>query len=311
MPFDGIVLTDTFQMHEEDDTLDRDDLRREQRARRAPASHDIRVIVGNPPYSVGQDSANDDNANLKYPTLDESIEATYAARHRRRLNKKSSYDSYIRAIRWARDRIGTAASSRFVTNGGFIDSNTADGLRHPLVDEFDRIYVYNLRGNQRTAGEQSRKEGGKVFGQRQPRTVAIIVPRKGSRPPTVGQAAAIHYRDIGDYLTRDQKLAIVAGGSVATVPWQELTPNAEGDWINHRNLASDDVTPLGSRDGLSESIFSGYTLGLSTSRDAWVYNSSQSELLSHVKLMISVFNEQVEGFREYRANSPGNRIEGP
>ncbi|WP_344229270.1 DEAD/DEAH box helicase family protein, partial [Citricoccus alkalitolerans] len=208
VPFDGIVLTDTFQMTEEGDTLDDHVFTSNNDRVVAQNQLDIRVIIGNPPYSAGQTSGNDNNANLKYPTLDESIRSTYAGRSTATL-KNSLYDSYIRAIRWASNRILISDQGGvvcYVTNGGYIDGNTADGLRLSLADEFHDIYVYNLRGNQRTAGEQSRKEGGKIFDAGSRATVAILLLVKRPGPVNQGQ---LHYKDIGDYLTRDEKLQLV------------------------------------------------------------------------------------------------------
>ena len=173
-PFPGLILTDTFQSWED---ADRPDLgvfpENNERLERLKAL-DIQVIVGNPPYSSGQDSANDNNANEKYPALDAAIRDTYAARSTA-TNKNSLYDSYIRAIKWATLRIKDRGVIAYVTNGGWLDSNTADGMRLTLADEFTDIYVLNLRGNQRTAGEQSRKEGGKVFGGGSRATVAVTL----------------------------------------------------------------------------------------------------------------------------------------
>ncbi|WP_258182256.1 Eco57I restriction-modification methylase domain-containing protein [Burkholderia multivorans] len=177
-PFPGIVLTDTFQMNEPqtgdlDEGLPENHKRAdEQKAR------DIRVIVGNPPYSVGQDNANDNNQNLKYPKLDGRIAATYAA-HSTATNKNSLYDSYIRAFRWASDRIKDEGIVCFVTNGGWIDGNTMDGFRKTLQDEFADVYVFNLRGNARTQGEQRRKEAGNVFDSGSRTPVAITMNRPG------------------------------------------------------------------------------------------------------------------------------------
>ncbi len=205
-PFPGLVLTDTFQSYEDGDE---DDLavfpqnnERINRQRQLP----ITVIVGNPPYSAGQDSANDNNANDAYPGLDAAIRDTYAARSTATL-KNSLYDSYIRAIKWASLRIKDRGVVAFVTNGGWLDSNTADGMRLTLTDEYSDIHILNLRGNQRTAGEQSRKEGGKVFGGGSRATVAVTILVKD---PDKNGPATIHYTDIGDYLTREDKLAKLA-----------------------------------------------------------------------------------------------------
>jgi len=302
--FEGIVLADTFQMTEDGDTADHLIFpQNNERATRQLAT-DIRVIVGNPPYSVGQTSQNDGNANLRYTTLDKSIENTYAARSTALL-KRNLYDSYIRAIRWASDRIKDHGIIGFVSNGGYIDGNNADGLRKSLQDEFDSIYIYNLRGNQRTAGELSRKEGGKVFGSGSRSTIAIMFLVKNPvRRAGASSGASIRYRDIGDYLTREQKLEAIASSSIASLPWEHLKPNADGDWINHRSNAFEKFTAIASRDGQPTSIFASYTLGLSTSRDAWVYNSSESALLTRVESMIDTFNEQVVSFRECRSQAP-------
>ncbi|WP_420113772.1 DEAD/DEAH box helicase, partial [Pseudactinotalea sp.] len=269
VPFGGIVLADTFQMTEHEDTLDQGFFAKNSERAERQLGLDIRVIVGNPPYSVGQSSGNDNNANLRYPTLDGRIEDTYAKRSSA-TNKNSLYDSYVRAIRWASDRIGDAGVVGFVTNGGFIDANTADGLRKTLADEFSALYVYNLRGNQRTAGELSRKEGGKVFGAGSRNTVAITYL---VRRPDGPAAAARRYRDIGDYLTREEKLAIVASDHLASVEWEPITPNAAGDWINQRGDDFETYQLLGEKSG-EDAVFGLFSGGVKTNRDAWVYNFS-------------------------------------
>ncbi|WP_199502585.1 hypothetical protein [Gordonia sp. YC-JH1] len=173
-----------------------------------------------PPYSVGQDSANDLNANVSYPTLDGRIKATYAERSIGR-SKNSLYDSYLRAFRWATDRIGDTGIVAFVSNGGWINGNTAAGVRLSLADEYSRIYVYNLRGNQRTAGELSHREGGKVFGSGSRSTIAIWI---GVKNPSHAGSFELLYRDIGDYLSRDEKLAIINDGHLDTIDWTPITP---------------------------------------------------------------------------------------
>ncbi|WP_307858269.1 DEAD/DEAH box helicase [Cellulomonas fulva] len=288
-PFGGIVLADTFQMTEHGDVLDTAVFPVNNARASEQLALDIRVIVGNPPYSVGQTSANDNNANLKYPTLDKHIETTYAARSSA-TNKNSLYDSYIRAIRWASDRVKDAGIIGFVTNGGFLDANTADGLRKTLADEFATIYVYNLRGNQRTAGELSRREGGKIFGAGSRNTVAITFLVK--KPGHTG-LATIHYRDIGDYLTREDKLDIVAHDDLALIDWQPIEPNAAGDWINQRGDVFDTFTPIGSKSETG-AIFRVHSGGLKTNRDAWVYNSSSSTLQASVGGLVAFHNGEVD-----------------
>jgi predicted helicase len=284
-PFPGLVLTDTFQSYEDGD---RDDLHnfpenneRIARQRALP----ITVIVGNPPYSVGQDSANDDNANQAYPTIDAAIRDTYAARSTA-TNKNSLYDSYIRAIKWASLRIKDRGVIAFVTNGGWLDANTADGMRLSLAEEFSAIHVLNLRGNQRTAGEQARKEGGKVFGGGSRATVAVTVLVKN---PAGSGPATVHYTDIGEYLTREDKLAQVAAAeSLGGLTSRALTPNSFGDWVNQRAADFDLFIPLGDRTG--SSVFALYSGGLKSNRDAWVYGFSRERVAQQVRRLAATFN---------------------
>ena len=296
--FDGIVLADTFQMTEHDDTLDGRVFATNSARAERQLELDIRVIIGNPPYSVGQTSGNDNNANLKYPTLDAAIEKTYAARSTA-TNKNSLYDSYIRAIRWASDRIGDAGIIGFVTNGGFIDANTTDGLRKTLVDEFSTIYVYNLRGNQRTAGELSKQEGGKVFGSGSRNTVAITLLVK--HPDHTGPAT-IRYHDIGDYLTREQKLALVDTAAITTLPWQTITANTSGDWINQRGKEFETYQALGDKSDSAHAVFGVFSGGVKTNRDAWVYNFSADTVRTNVRRMVDFYNSQVDDFAEFIEN---------
>lgn len=299
-PFEGIVLTDTFQMTEDPANGQAGAIfpvlpENSERAEKQKA-HDIRVVIANPPYSAGQDSANDDNQNLKYPKLDEAIANTYAA-HSTAGYKNSLYDSYIRAFRWASDRIKDKGVICFVTNGSFIDGNAADGMRKTLVDEFSSIYVFNLRGNQRTSGETSRREGGKIFDSGSRATIAITLLVKNPAKQTPGD---LHYYDIGDYLSREQKLAAIEEfGSVVGIPWRQVAPNARHDWINQRGEDFQAFQVLGDKRGKDESpIFATYSLGLSTNRDAWVYNFSQDELARNVDRMIDFYNTQVDLYED-------------
>lgn len=293
VPFEGIVLTDTFQMNEADDEFDGQGIFPENNERvESQKALDIRVVIGNPPYSAGQESGNDDNQNLKYPTLDAKIASTYAAGSSAVL-KNNLYDSYIRAVRWASDRIGDRGIVAFVSNGGFIDGNTADGLRKSFAREFSKIYVFNLRGNARTSGEQRRKERDNVFGQGTRTTVAIYILIKNPEDSLPGK---VRYRDIGDYLTRQEKLdAVSSARSYTGVEWTAITPNAEGDWINQRSRKFESFTPL-IRDPKTRatSVFSANSNGVKTNRDAWVFSFSKAKLARRVHAMKEFFNRQVE-----------------
>ena len=293
-PFNGIVLTDTFQLSEGAQNWTSNYFPRNNARADHQRSLDIRVIIGNPPYSVGQSSQNDGNENQKYPNLDASIEATYIARSTAGLTK-SLYDSYIRAIRWASNRIGESEGGGligFVTNGGWLDGNAASGLRRALRDEFHHIYVFNLRGNTRTSGELARREGGKTFGPGSRSTIAISFFIREPRPVSQG-GGKILYRDIGDYLTREEKLDIVSNAQVGGPEWDEIVPNEAADWINQREDAYTELLPL---EGSKNALFLNSSSGLKTNRDAWVYNSGQERLSKNVRSLVSFINSQMKKF---------------
>ncbi|MDT0531864.1 type ISP restriction/modification enzyme [Micromonospora sp. DSM 115977] len=305
VPFNGIVLADTFQMTEDDDKIDSVVFPTNNARAEAQKALDIRVIIGNPPYSVGQNSGNDNNANLKYPTLDNRIRTTYAA-DRNRGGGQSVFDSYIRAIRWASDRIGDEGVVGFVTNGGWVENNTADGLRKTLANEFSVIYVYNLRGNARTAGEQRRREKDNIFGQGARTTVAIILLVK--KAGATG-SAEVRYRDIGDYLTREDKLRIIEESRLDTVDWQSISPNTHGDWLGHRDEAFGLFAAIGDKRGSANglTIFATYSRGLETGRDAWVYNYSNRNLMDNVRRTAAAYNAQVDAFKDFIIDHPGEK----
>lgn len=296
-PFEGIALADTFQITEDDDALDlevfRENNARIDRQMAAP----IHVIVGNPPYSVGQRSANDNNANLKYPTLDRRIEESYAAKSTA-TNKNSLYDSYLRAFRWATDRIGDRRVVAFVSNGGWVEGNSGDGVRLSMAEDFSVIYVFNLRGNARTAGEQRRKEAGNIFRDGGRTTIAITIGIKD--PAATG--TRIHYRDIGDYLSAEEKLGIVERSSIANVEWQEIIPNAYGDWVSQRSEDFETLPVLGAKKIEGAGIFGNFSAGLQTNRDSWVYSYSKIALQSQVQRLGMNYTEALSEIRREAGN---------
>ncbi|WP_353254946.1 type ISP restriction/modification enzyme, partial [Burkholderia anthina] len=292
-PFEGICLTDTFQMYEQEDMVDA--LLEQNSARRKRQKKlDIRVIIANPPYSVGAKSEGDGTDNIEYPDLDSRIRSTYADRSQAML-AKGLYDSYVRAIRWASDRIGSSGVIGFVTNAGFLDSNTADGLRRCLADEFSSIYVFHLRGNARTSGELRRKEKDNVFGMgsRAPVAISILV-----KNPDAAQQGQIYFHDIGDYLTREEKLEKVnAFASIAGITevgeWQAITPDEHGDWLNQRDDRFGEFIALGDKKGDALKLFENFSLGVVTNRDAWCYNASKAGVKANMTRMIGFYNSEV------------------
>ncbi len=299
-PFDGICLTDTFQMYEKEDMVDAL-LEKNSARRKRQKKLDIRVIIGNPPYSAGQNSANDNNQNIAYANLDDRISETYVASSLGKGGKSATYDSYIRAIRWASDRIGGSGAIGFVTNAGFLEASATDGMRKCLAKEFSDIYVFHLRGNQRTSGELSRKEGGKIFGSgsRAPIAISILVKNPNSK-----QHGQIYFHDIGDYLSREEKLEKISSfSSIAGIGeadgWLPITPDAHYDWISHRDTTFAQFICLGDkRDKNSASLFENFSQGALSGRDAWVYNFSKGDLVENMGRMISFYNSEVVRYKE-------------
>jgi predicted helicase len=301
--FDGICLTDTFQLTEPDG---RNELFKEvfpkntervSRQRNAP----LRVIIGNPPYSIGQKKANDNAQNQSYPLLDAKITATYAQQSVAGLNK-SLYDPYIRAFRWSTDQLDqTGGVICFVSNGSWLDSDSTDGFRKCLPNDFSSIYVFDLRGNQRTKGEYARKEGGKIFGSGSRNRITITLLVKNPDAP-VGPAN-IYYYDIGEYLNREEKLSLIQefrSLNNLDFSWRIINPNEHGDWLIERTDVFASFIPTEPEkkfDIKAQSFFVTYAIGIGTNRDSWVYNFSQQQAEKNMRKMADSFNEQQVGYQ--------------
>ena len=301
-PFTGLALTDTFDMVDRRDEIagvmpENSEIRERQ------MKADIMAIVGNPPWRAGQTSQNDAALNQSYPKLHERIEKTYAQSSAAGL-KRNLYDSYILAIRWASDRIGERGVIGFVTNAGWLEGIAMDGMRKCLAREFASVYVLNLRGNQRTQGERSRKEGGKVFGSgsRAPVSVLLLV----KNPERTG--CTIRYHDIGDYLSREEKLKKVkAFGGIQGVEWKELIPDVHHDWLNQREEGFGKFMALGgSKKYPVDVIFKNYSCGVNTGRDAWCYNYSEVALRENIRRMIRFYHAERE--RIIQGNTTGSSL---
>ena len=307
--FDGICLTDTFQLGETEhgDKLFKDmfpqNSERVARQKKAP----LRVIIGNPPYSVGQKSTNDNSQNQNYPKLDEKLSKTYA-QNSTATSVKALYDPYIKGFKWSTDRLAhNGGIICFVSNGAWLEGNGMDGFRKSLEQEFTSIYVFNLRGNQRTSGELSRKEGGKIFGSGSRTPISITLLVKCPKAHKVN--ATIYYHDIGDYLNREEKLAIIKNLNSFENPLLKLEilhPNEEGDWISQRNHVFGGLIATVSAkkfDIKCRSYFTVNSLGVNTNRDSWVYNSSKKEVKQNIERMVAFYNDQVDRFKAVKASS--------
>ena len=294
-PFPGISLTDTFA---QDNVTQREifPVMLENSLRVFVQSEQpVNVIIGNPPYSVGQKSANDNNQNTVYPALRASVKSSYAAKSSA-TNKNSLYDSYILAFRWAADRLRSSPRGVvcFVTNASFLDSNSADGMRLSLAQEFQHIFVFNLRGNQRAANW--REEGEKVFGEGSQCPVAITLLVKDD----TRKGCEIWYYEVGDGMKRDEKLAELVrhesfGAMIEAGKMRLITPNVHGDWITQRGGLYDSFVNLGCKKENRPAVFGvRYSRGVVTGRDAWCYNFSREALCANMAGMIGVYNSERE-----------------
>ncbi len=267
------------------------DLEENKKIKDLIANEKIKVIIGNPPYSAGASSANDNNANISHPNLEKRVKDTYGKEASAKFGN-STRDTLIQALRMASDKIEDNGIIGFVVNGGFIDATSADGFRKCVAKEFSDIYILNLRGNQRTSGETSRKEGGKIFDSGSRASVAIVFFIKDTSVKT----NKIHYYDIGDYLDRQTKLDKLENfKSVLNVPFINIIPNEKGDWINQRGEDFDNLMPLKS-DKNEYGIFVINSTGVVTGRDSWVYNFSKEKLANSMQKCIATYNEDLAKF---------------
>ncbi|GAA7309865.1 DEAD/DEAH box helicase family protein [Helicobacter pylori] len=299
--FKNIALTDSLDIYEEKNDKGVfkffEDLKENKDIKDTLADQNIRVIIGNPPYSSGAKSENDNNQNLSHPKLEKRVKEKYGKNSRSKAAGNTTRDTLIQSIYMASELLKDKGVIGFVVNGGFIDSKSADGFRKCVVKEFSHLYVLNLRGNARTSGETFKKEGGKIFDSGSRATIAIIFFVKDKSVPNNN---TIHYHDIGDYLKREAKLNKLAGfEDLDSVGFELITPNEKGDWINQRNDGFEKLIPL-KRDKNSQnpSVFDINSMGVTTGRDPWVYNFSPKILTQSVRKCIETYNADLKRFNE-------------
>ena len=294
--FNGISLTDTFNTGSIDEHVG-DMMASTKRRIKRQRSANITVVIGNPPYSGGQKSANEDNQNISHPELEARIRSTYVKRAPKG-NKRSLYNPYIKALRWASDRIGSSGVIGFVTPSSWINGNSEVGVRICLQDEFTNIWCFDLRGDAEPSGETRRKEGANVFGAGTKQGIAITILVKNPTKTT----CTVLRKDIGDYLKPESvKLNIIsnAGSIVGTSDWEVIPDNPHHDWVNRRDKADEEFKKhmhMGNKDaGRSKTnsvMFGLFSNGLKTRRDAWVYNTSVKELEHNMSRTIQYCNTQ-------------------
>ncbi len=295
--FKNIALTDSLDIYEEKNNKGVfdlfKDLEENKEIKDTIEKQNIRVIIGNPPYSAGAKSENDNNQNLSHPKLKKRVYEKYGQISTAKVGA-TTRDTLIQSIYMASELLKDKGVLGFVVNGSFIDSKSADGFRKCVAKEFAHLYVLNLRGNARTSGEKRKKEGDGIFDSGSRATIAIIFFVKDKSAPN----NTIHYYEVEDYLKREAKLNKLAGfEDLDSVEFKEITPNNKGDWINQRDDGFDKLIPL-KRDKKLPSVFDINSNGVATNRDPWVYNFSLDALMQNVQKCIDTYNADLKRFNE-------------
>ncbi|BAW59449.1 type IIG restriction-modification enzyme [Helicobacter pylori] len=309
--FKNIALTDSLDFYEEKNDKGVFDLFKDLEENKEIKStiekQNIRVIIGNPPYSAGAKSQNDNNQNLSHPKLEKKVYEKYGKNSTAKVGA-TTRDTLIQSIYMASELLKDRGVLGFVVNGSFIDSKSGDGFRKCVAKDFAHLYVLNLRGNARTSGETFKKEGGKIFDSGSRATIAIIFFVKDASVKN----SAIHYYDIGDYLKREEKLNRLSNfTNLDAIPFETITPNNKGDWINQRDDAFEKLIPL-KRDKKRQnpSVFDINSLGINTGHDPWVYNFSPDALMQNVQKCIDTYNADLKRFNAHFREAFKQRAKG-
>ena len=308
-PFEGICLVDTFELAEDRQLplFAPENTRRVEEQKKAP----MFVIIGNPPYNAGQVNENDNNKNRKYPTMNARVKDTYA-KDSTATNKNALVDPYIKAIRWASDRIGGEGVIAFVTNNSFLDGVAFDGMRKHLHQDFNRVYILDLKGNVR---KDSMREGipigekHTVFGLAAMVGIAVTFFIKSYQY----QDHKIYYSEVDWKATREEKFNLIENaGAINGIKWKELTPDKNHTWLTEGLRAEfETFIPIGTKGAKAargeavDVIFKHYSRGVETCRDAWAYNFNQNALTKNMIETIDTYNEQVFKW-EHRGDRDAN-----
>ena len=304
-PFEGICLVDTFDLAENRQLplFALDNTRRVEAQKETP----MFVVIGNPPYNVGQVNENDNNKNRKYETMDKRAAETYAKDSTATLKNKLS-DPYVKAIRWASDRIGEEGVVAFVTNNGFLDGVAFDGMRKHLADDFDAIYILNLSGNVRKNPKLSGTTHN-VFGVQVGVSINFFLKKRAN----ANSQAEIFYARVDEFWRKEDKYRYLdSKGHYRNIEWKSITPDRRYTWLTEGLHAEfETFIPIGTQEAKAEQsegrdvIFQTYSNGVKTNRDAWAYNFNRNALAENISGMIDTYNEQVFKW-EHRGDRDAN-----
>ena len=293
VPFEGICLVDTFDLAEDRQLplFAPENTQRVESQKETP----MFVVIGNPPYNVGQVNENDNNKNRKYPTMDQRVRETYTEDSKATL-KRAISDPYVKAIRWAADRIDGEGVIAFVTNNSFLDAIAFDGMRKHLADDFSAIYVLDLGGNVRKNPKLSGTKHN-VFGIQVGVSINFLIKKNGKSD---SPADIFYARVVESWRKEDKHRFLEAKEQYGNIGWTSIEPDERHTWLTEGLHAEfETFVPLGSKDtkaGRDEGanvIFQVFSNGVKTNRDAWVYNFSPNALTKNMGRMINSYNEQV------------------
>ncbi|GAA8491465.1 DEAD/DEAH box helicase family protein [Helicobacter pylori] len=309
--FKNIALTDSLDFYEEKNDKGVFDLFKDLEENKEIKStiekQNIRVIIGNPPYSAGAKSQNDNNQNLSHPNLEKRVYEKYSKNSTAKVGT-TTRDTLIQSIYMASELLKDKGVLGFVVNGGFIDSKSGDGFRKCVAKDFAHLYVLNLRGNTRTSGETCKKEGGKIFDSGSRATIVVIFFVKDASVKN----STISYYDIGDYLKREEKLnRLTHFSNLDEIPFETIIPNNKGDWINQREDGFEKLIALKRDKKLNnDSVFDINSNGVKTGCDPWVYNFSKDALMQNVQKCIDTYNADLKRFNAHFREAFKQRAQG-
>jgi predicted helicase len=254
-------------------------------------SRKISVIIGNPPYNANQANENDNNKNREYPAIDARIKQTYIAEST--AQKTKLYDMYARFFRWASDRLDANGVLAFVTNRSFIDSRTFDGFRKTVASEFAEVWLVDLKGDARTSGERRRQEGGNIFSDEIRVGVAISFFVKKPR----AHGCRIRYTSVRDYAKSDEKRQFLVAKRLREHTFEEVRPDAKGNWLYLTQNDFDELLPLVDEGGKARAVFGLSTNAVNTARDEWVYDFDVDSVAARMVFAVGEFNHEHEAWR--------------
>ncbi len=291
-PFPGACLVDTFELAESRQLelgFSEENTQRIEQLKQTP----IFVYISNPPYNAGQVNENDNNKNRKYPTIDRRIRETFSKDSKATL-KAQLYDPYVRAFRFAMDKIIEQGEGiiAFISNNGYLDGIAFDGMRKHIYENFDKIYIFNLKGNVRKNPKISGTTHN-VFGIQVGVCITFLIKKKEG-----GKSDKINYYEIDDFTLKEEKYRILENfGTIYNVPWREIVPDSNHTWLTEGLQADfDSLVPLGERTLNTNErnlTFEIFIPGVNSGKDAWVYNSNKDNLINNIKKFILFYNYQV------------------